>query len=70
MTGLELFTSYNIGTGITSLRFSNICHPDRTWSTNIKTEKELKKQKNELKRTKKNLKELNGNSGTFPKSHV
>ena len=52
LTGFKLFTSYKIVKGITRLWFSDLCNPDRTWRTNIKTEKELKNKKTELKRTK------------------
>ena len=43
-TGLKLFTSYKIMTGITRFWFSDVCYPDKTSKTNIKTEKELKNQ--------------------------
>ena len=62
LTCFRLLTSYKIVTGITRLRFSDLCNPDRTKRTSIKTEKELKNQKQnkkepktKLKRTKKNL---------------
>ena len=55
MTGLKLFTSYKLVTDVTIHWFSDVCHPDKTWRTNIKTEKRTKEPKRELKRTKKNI---------------
>ena len=45
LTGFKLFIRYKIVTGISRIRFSGLCNPDRTWRTNLKTTKELKNQK-------------------------
>ena len=50
MTGLKLFTSYKVMTGIKRFLFSYVYHLDKSRRTNIKTEEKTKEPETELTR--------------------